>query len=228
MAILKTTKQFIKEAILVHGNMFNYNEVVYLGNKKNVLIRCRKHGLFNQQPAVHLRGFGCRHCQYESIRETMKLTQSEFLEKAVRVHGYKYEYKKYQGMYTPIEIKCKVHGWFFQVPKDHIDKSAGCKKCNGYSFKYDEPAILYYISIDNGCAYKIGVTNNTVEVRYSSSELTRIKIIKTWDYATGRDAFDEEQRILKSFNYAKLNNIKLLNTGNTELFQYDVLNLDTQ
>jgi len=112
---------------------------------------------------------------------------------------------------------------YHQAEKEDIMKHM-IKKSSGYS--YDEPAILYYLSVNDGYAYKIGVTNRTVEQRYSNEDLAKIKIIKISYYKKGIDAQRTEQRILKDFNYARLKNEKLLKDGNTELFSFDVLGLD--
>ena len=57
---------------------------------------------------------------------------AEFIEKAKRIHGVKYDYSKveYVNSTTPVEIICPVHGSFFQTPKSHL-RGNGCKKC-GY------------------------------------------------------------------------------------------------
>ena len=42
----KTTEQFIKEAKLVHGDLYNYSLVEYTGKDHKVKIICPKHGIF--------------------------------------------------------------------------------------------------------------------------------------------------------------------------------------
>ena len=93
-------------------------------------------------------------------------------------------------------------------------------------FNKEKPAILYYLSIDGGIAYKIGITNKTVEQRFSSEELSRIIILNTIYYQHGVDTYNTEQKILKEFKYAKYEGDSLLINGNTELFDRDVLGLD--
>ena len=55
----------------------------------------------------------------------------EFIEKAKAVHGDKYDYSKveYINNKTKICIICPEHGEFWQIPKDHYGKHAGCPKC---------------------------------------------------------------------------------------------------
>lgn len=58
----KGRSEFIRDAIYVHGDMFDYNLVEYENNKKYVKIICRKHGVFEQKPQTHLAGVGCPIC----------------------------------------------------------------------------------------------------------------------------------------------------------------------
>jgi len=59
-----------------------------------------------------------------------KLTTEEFIKKARKVHGNKYDYFKvdYKNNYTKIEIGCKEHRKFKQKPKDHLT-GRGCPAC---------------------------------------------------------------------------------------------------
>lgn len=93
-------------------------------------------------------------------------------------------------------------------------------------FNKQRSATLYYLSIQNGTAYKIGVTNTTIQKRFSSQELSTIRILKETHYEHGDDAYATEQFILKEFSYAKYTGDKLLISGNTELFNSDILGLD--
>lgn len=60
-----------------------------------------------------------------------KLTTKEFINKAVQVHGDKYEYFNlcYKGGKHKVNIICKEHGEFAQFPGNHLSGN-GCKKCN--------------------------------------------------------------------------------------------------
>lgn len=60
-----------------------------------------------------------------------RLTSQEFIDKARRVHGNKYEYDKvvYINAHTLITITCPKHGDFEQEPTNHIHNSRGCPIC---------------------------------------------------------------------------------------------------
>jgi len=59
-----------------------------------------------------------------------RLTTEEFVKRAKKVHGDKYDYIKsvYEGSDSKIEIVCKKHGSFFQRARNHTD-GRGCHEC---------------------------------------------------------------------------------------------------
>ena len=65
MSKKKTTKQFIEEARLVHGDRYDYSKSEYVNATTKVIIVCPIHGEFSQRPCDHLNGHGCKHCFYE-------------------------------------------------------------------------------------------------------------------------------------------------------------------
>jgi len=60
-----------------------------------------------------------------------KLTQEEFIERAVNVHGDKYSYElvEYTNNSTKVKITCLVHGVFEQSPNKHMG-GQGCPMCS--------------------------------------------------------------------------------------------------
>ena len=58
----KTTEQFIKEAINVHGDKYDYYLSDYKGARENIIIFCKFHGEFKQVAGSHLSGNGCPFC----------------------------------------------------------------------------------------------------------------------------------------------------------------------
>lgn len=57
--------RFAQDARAVHGDLYDYSEVVYLGRKKPVTILCKKHGAFKQAPGHHIsRAHGCPECSH--------------------------------------------------------------------------------------------------------------------------------------------------------------------
>jgi len=122
-----TTEEFIKRAKKVHHNRYNYSLVEYIGNNEKVKIICLKHGEFVQTPHSHLSGNGCPHCA-----GNIKYTTEEFIEKAKKVHGDRYDYSlvNYIGSNEKVKIICLKHGEFEQISYSHL-AGRGCRKCAG-------------------------------------------------------------------------------------------------
>lgn len=60
-----------------------------------------------------------------------KYDKFEFIRKAIDVHGYKYDYSNvdYKNSRDKIDIICKEHGVFNQMPYNHL-QGKGCPKCS--------------------------------------------------------------------------------------------------
>jgi Zn finger protein HypA/HybF involved in hydrogenase expression len=125
MARRLTTEEFIERAKKVHGDKYNYSKVEYKSRKSKIIIDCPEHGEFLQISESHLKGSGCPACAGNK-----KLTTKEFIERAKKVHGDKYNYSKveYKSSNTKVTVICPVHGEFQQRPADHLN-GAGCLIC---------------------------------------------------------------------------------------------------
>jgi hypothetical protein len=123
-------EEFINRSQSVHKNKYIYDKVNYVDIHTKVIITCLQHGDFEQDPASHLKGTCCPKCGYEISSTKQQLTQLEFLNKCLNIHGNKYDYSKvvYTGIYNPITIICKEHGEFLQLPAVHF-QGCGCDKC---------------------------------------------------------------------------------------------------
>lgn len=129
-----TKDEFISRSNTIHGNKYNYENINYINTQTKILINCKLHGNFEQLPNAHLRGQGCPKCN-GGIRYNLQ----DFKEKSNKVHNNKYDYSKsiYISSNTPIDIICKIHGKFKQLPNNHIS-GQGCPKCNGKSLNKNE------------------------------------------------------------------------------------------
>ena len=120
-----TTEEFIEQARKTHGDKYDYSKVKYISNRSKVCIICPIHGEFWQIPYSHLRGIGCPSCG-----GTKKMTTEDFIQKAQKVHGDKYDYSnvEYINSQTKVCIICPIHGEFWQTPNNHL-KGQNCPKC---------------------------------------------------------------------------------------------------
>ncbi|AGF89288.1 hypothetical protein SP069_00360 [Salmonella phage SP069] len=64
-------EQFIKNAILIHGDTYNYEQVVYKNAHEKVCIICPEHGEFWQRPNGHLNGYGCQLCAVTGLNRSL-------------------------------------------------------------------------------------------------------------------------------------------------------------
>ena len=121
---------FLERAHKIHGDKYDYSKIEYKNTRTKVCIICPEHGEFWQTPNSHLSGQGCPECGLKKRSISKTLTLEEFLEKARKVHGDKYDYSKveYVDSHTKICIICPEHGEFWQTPASHLF-GHGCKKC---------------------------------------------------------------------------------------------------
>ena len=109
------TKEFIEKAKRIHGDKYDYSKVKYVNNRTKVCIICPEHGEFWQRPTSHLKGCICYRCsQKAKAKKQKKSSTNEFIEKAKKIHGDKYDYSKveYINAKTKVCIICPEHGEF--------------------------------------------------------------------------------------------------------------------
>jgi hypothetical protein len=123
--------EFIEKANNIHLYKYDYSNVIYDTRLSIINIICPDHGLFKQLAASHLQGYGCTQCGYIKVAKSLKNTKDEFIEKAQKVHGdkYNYQYGEYINTNKNITIICKIHGSFQQRPHSHISNKSGCPVC---------------------------------------------------------------------------------------------------
>lgn len=128
------TEKFIKRSREIHGKKYDYSKVEYVNSHTKVCIMCPEHGEFWQTPIEHLNGVGCIKCA-----GTYRSNTEEFIEKARKIHGDKFDYSKveYINNKTPVCIICPIHGEFWQRPDAHLHGN-GCEKCS-YEFSLRSP-----------------------------------------------------------------------------------------
>ena len=124
----KTKNEFVEDAIKVHGSKYSYDNFSYVNNKTAGYVTCPIHGDFLVRPDKHLwQKRGCPKCN-----GGVRLTTEEFISRAKKIHGDKYDYSKvdYVNATTPVEIVCMLHGSFMQKPTMHLN-GKGCQICGG-------------------------------------------------------------------------------------------------
>jgi very-short-patch-repair endonuclease len=154
----RTAEDFIELAKKIHGDKYDYSDVEYKNARTKIKINCPKHGQFEQVPDSHLKGYGCDKCAREIQATRRRHTKDDFIRKSLEIHGNKYDYSNvdYVNFTTPVEIKCTIHGSFYQTPREHYDGS-GCPKCFGKNKNTDE--IIDIIKKIHGDKYELSKVN---------------------------------------------------------------------
>jgi hypothetical protein len=119
------TEEFINRAIKVHGELYDYGKSKYLNTRSDIVITCLIHGDFKQKAELHLRRQGCTKCSGKYRHST-----KEIVNKLIETQNKRYDYSlvEYISSNVKINIICKRHGIFKQLPKDH-KKGSGCPHC---------------------------------------------------------------------------------------------------
>ncbi len=117
-------KELIADFKKMHGDRYDYSEVLYINTNTKVKIICPDHGLFEQNPSKHLIGHRCPKCVGKG------LTQADLLKLFRKAHGKKYKYKFSSDLsaFAPISVICPIHGEFTQKIDNH-KQGSGCREC---------------------------------------------------------------------------------------------------
>lgn len=200
----KTTEQCIKDFSEIHGNIYNYSAVNYVNNHTKVDIICGEHGVFTQTPNSHLNGKGCPQCQ----KRDQTKSREQCIEDFQKVHSGTYDYSQvnYVNAATKVEIICREHGSFFQVPASHL-RGQGCPKCQNHN----QDTLYVLKCLDTGLI-KIGITNNL-----SKRITTIVGSLEYVHHVTIENPRDLERELHKRYQkYNKFN--PTVKNGGTEFF----------
>ena len=151
-----TFDKFKQRAFEKHNGEYDYIECdMRDGNETKVGIICKKHGIFYQKASNHLFGQGCPKCSTERVHERQKDTIETFINKAMLVHGLKYDYSKtnYINTDTKVCITCHKHGDFMQEPGNHLQGN-GCPLCVDFSSNIENEICDFINSIYSGTIKK--------------------------------------------------------------------------
>jgi very-short-patch-repair endonuclease/predicted Zn-ribbon and HTH transcriptional regulator len=131
-ALRDDTNSFIKKARSVHGDEYDYSNVIYKTNDQLVDIQCKKHGTFKCAPSLHINSAsGCPKCKGEKLSKLNRSTTDEFIRKSILKHGnlYDYSFVNYTIAHDKVDIVCKKHGTFQIRAYDHLN-GKGCQSCS--------------------------------------------------------------------------------------------------
>ena len=154
---------------ITHGDRYDYSKVKYINANTDVLIICKVHGEFLQNPSRHKSGNNCQKCV-----GGVKMSSEKVINDFIKTHGNKYDYSKvkYINAHNKVTITCKIHGDFSQNPQSH-KKGGICPEC------YNEREIVSIIPINeiiNCCqlAYASSATSSSFDAYYLGAKVVTI------------------------------------------------------
>lgn len=157
----RSTEEFIAEANIVHNNKYNYSTTVFYNTKTNVDIVCRDHGMFKQNPNVHLNGGMCPRCRSVSFSKVA----NEWLEYLMKTQNINIQYANNGGEFTIPSTNIKVDG--FCKDKNTIYEFYG-------DFFHGNPMVYSSTFLNK-------LLNKTAEELYNRT-INKEKIIKQYGY----------------------------------------------
>jgi len=136
-------------------NVFQLQEIKGKTEKTNLEKYGVKHHLQNKHILEKQKKTNQERYGVNFIPELRRYTQEDFIKKCNDIHNSRYEYPnmKYETVENYIDIKCKKHGIFSQVGREHL-KGQGCPKC---ATSKGEEFIINYLN-DNGISYNFQKT----------------------------------------------------------------------
>lgn len=117
-------KNWLINCIEVHGDKYDYSNVIYVNSKTKVEIICREHGPFLMKLNAHI-------VQKQNCPKCYRVFNTEdFIKKSTKVHNGLYDYSKsiYINARKKIIVVCKNHNEFKIMPYLHL-QGQGCNKC---------------------------------------------------------------------------------------------------
>lgn len=144
-----TKEIFIEKSKKIHKDKYDYTLVEYINQKNKVKIICKSHGLFEQLPNNHLKGYGCPKCVGKFM------STQEFIDKVKKIHSDKYDYSlvEYKNSLDKIKIICKKHGIFLQSASNHLNQKNGCPTCYEKNHKSNTSKFIEKSMLIHGLRY---------------------------------------------------------------------------
>jgi hypothetical protein len=223
-----TTKEFIELSKKIHGNRYDYSKVDYKNANTNVIIGCKLHGDFLQEPSNHTgNAAGCPICGLEDRRSLRVKSLEDFIKDSQKIHGDKYDYSNvdYKNTHTKVKIICAKHGEFSMTPSNHIGLKQGCPYCQESKGEREIGRILKLKKIPFISQHRFIDCTNKIKGRYcrklpfdfylpkfnSCVEFDGLQHFQSVDRWGGEEGFQNRKKLDKiKTEYCEENGIKLI------------------
>lgn len=244
----KFNKNYCEARLNQKFSQFTYDFSLYDNTRTGkIQVHCEKHGWFTKSFGVLIldnNKYGCNQCHWDNFRLVRTKGWDDFVTKSNNTHKgyYQYPNQEYENRKSIVTIICPVHGEFRKRAQKHLS-GQGCIECvyngliqsgqlpGGYCEQtfIDNPSLktvkakLYYLKINNGKYYKVGITTRTVQERIKGLRCKSKGYIKNVEILFEEegslyDCYLKEQKILKEFDYARTPR-----KWSTELFDSNIL-----
>ena len=173
---------------------------------------------FESRPNDVLTRHGCPYCAKNTL-------EGVDFDNRLKVIAPEYERVGYYiNTTTPILFKHLICGHIWKIIPEYITRGVGCPNCVRFGFKSDKPAILYFLKVQKNSrvVYKVGITNNAVQSRYSVEERRYFEVLWQKQFDRGFEARKDEQLILNKYLDYRVHNFEALKSGNTELLSIEI------
>lgn len=125
------TDTFVEKSISLFGNKYDYSSVVYVNQKTEVKIRCKKHDfVFKKLPILFLKGSGCVKCSKENIISKRSDETLLKIRRHVKKLGGKCLSKEYFANDKNLLFECKYGHKFKESWSDVKNSLRWCPKCS--------------------------------------------------------------------------------------------------
>jgi hypothetical protein len=162
-----TTDEFIKKAIIKHGNKYDYSKVNYKGIDIKITIICKEHGEFQQSPHTHLDGKECNKCYRKFSKEQIK-------------------WLDFMSIYYSISIQHAMNSLEYCIPNTKYKADGYCEETNtiyeyhgdlwhGNPKKFKKDDVSYF-GVKYGELY-----NNTIK-RENEIKSLGYNLVVMWEY----------------------------------------------
>lgn len=222
----KTHEQFMEELAELRPDLSTKD--VYANNKTKMLFTCANGHDWTCSPNHVLNdGTSCKFCRDEKLAKDRLRTHEDFVNILESVNSVFTVTGEYKGAERKVDVICNK-GHISSVFAHNAIRGSTCKQCLDYGKFRDVPTTLYYVKIEHSGKdyYKIGLTQKSFSKRFSGIEASRMTLLYETIYDSPALAWEAEQSVLKAFREF-ITKDKVLRKGNTEVFNSDVLHLDS-
>lgn len=183
-----TQEKVIEQFKEVHGDEFDYSDVIYVSTRVTVKVRCKKHNyIFHPTPRNHKKGAKCKYCGLDSIKEKLNKGNEKFIQDVIKRYGDVYDFSllNYVNTKTLVTLIHKEYGIVKVRPDTLLCKYTYINKGNKPTKSTDKntfikEAIKVYGDKDDYTNTNIISSKENIDIRCRVHNITFNKSIQTY------------------------------------------------